>query len=99
MVDIPKYSELGDYYINFLSPKQLEVYELYFLENYSLQEIADFKKTSRNNVYLNIKRIQKLFEECERKLGLVAKLAIIKSKLDEESYQVVNDIIGGSYGI
>ncbi|WP_018922581.1 putative DNA-binding protein [Salsuginibacillus kocurii] len=61
---------LFDFYHHLLTEKQQKYLELYFLDDYSLGEIADTYDVSRQAVYDNIKRTEMMLEEYEKKLGL-----------------------------
>jgi predicted DNA-binding protein YlxM (UPF0122 family) len=61
---------LYDFYNSLLTPKQQSYMSLYYLDNYSLGEIAEEYKVSRQAVYDNIKRTEAMLEEYEVKLLL-----------------------------
>ena len=61
---------LYDFYNSLLTPKQQSYMSLYYLDNYSLGEIAEEYKVSRQAVYDNIKRTEAMLEEYEEKLQL-----------------------------
>lgn len=66
-----------------LTERQREIYEAYALENYSLAEIADGFRISRQAVYDNIKRTEGVLAGYEEKLGLVGKFTDIKNRLEK----------------
>lgn len=86
---------LFDFYQSLLTPKQRDYMELYYLEDYSLGEISETFEVSRQAVYDNIRRTEKLLEDYESKLQLYGKFKqrnhlikeieteVIKRKLDE----------------
>jgi uncharacterized protein len=81
---------LFDFYQSLLTPKQRSYMALYYLDDYSLGEIAEEYNVSRQAVYDNIKRTEAMLEEYENKLRLFEKfqqrqqiLKQIKSKLKE----------------
>ncbi|AGK53057.1 putative DNA-binding protein [Bacillus sp. 1NLA3E] len=83
---------LYDFYQSLLTPKQSSYMSLYYLEDYSLGEIAEEYNISRQAVYDNIKRTEAMLEEYEEKLLLLQKfqdrcklLADIKEMLAEET--------------
>lgn len=47
--------------------------EMYYLEDYSLGEISDLLEVSRQAVYDNIRRTEKMLESYEKKLKLYDK--------------------------
>jgi len=64
---------LFDFYGSLLTPKQQEVYDLYFQQDLSLGEIAELKSISRNAVYDLLQRAREALETYEDKLGLVGR--------------------------
>ncbi|WP_102028189.1 putative DNA-binding protein [Salirhabdus sp. Marseille-P4669] len=64
---------LFDFYQELLTPKQRNYLEMYYLEDFSLGEIADQFEVSRQAVYDNIKRTEAMLEEYEEKLHLYEK--------------------------
>lgn len=64
---------LYDFYYSLLTPKQQSYMSLYYLDDYSLGEIADEYDVSRQAVYDNIKRTEAMLEEYEEKLQLFQK--------------------------
>lgn len=61
---------LFDFYQSLLTKKQRNYLELFYLQDYSLSEIADTFDVSRQAVYDNIRRTGDLVEDYETKLGL-----------------------------
>lgn len=70
---INRMNELYDAYLDLLTPKQKLYFELYYQDDLSLSEIAEQFQVSRNAVFDNIKRTQKLLEDYEMKLQLLEK--------------------------
>ncbi|HLO12331.1 MAG TPA: putative DNA-binding protein [Pseudoneobacillus sp.] len=64
---------LYDFYHSLLTPKQQSYMSLYYLDDYSLGEIADEYNVSRQAVYDNIKRTETMLEEYEDRLLLFQK--------------------------
>lgn len=64
---------LYDFYHSLLTPKQQSYMSLYYLDDYSLGEIADEYDVSRQAVYDNIRRTEAMLEEYEEKLLLFQK--------------------------
>ncbi|WML49302.1 putative DNA-binding protein [Neobacillus sp. PS3-34] len=82
---------LYDFYQSLLTPKQQSYMSLYYLDDYSLGEIAEEYDVSRQAVYDNIKRTEAMLEEYEEKLLLFQKfqerstlLTKMKELLNEE---------------
>ncbi|MDZ5711692.1 putative DNA-binding protein [Jeotgalibacillus haloalkalitolerans] len=64
---------LYDFYQMLLTPKQRSYMSLYYLDDYSLGEIAEEYDVSRQAVYDNIRRTEAMLEEYESKLLLFQK--------------------------
>lgn len=64
---------LYDFYQSLLTPKQRSYMSLYYLDDFSLGEIAEEYNVSRQAVYDNIKRTEAMLEEYEEKLLLFQK--------------------------
>ncbi|MGE8079189.1 putative DNA-binding protein [Peribacillus loiseleuriae] len=83
---------LYDFYQTLLTEKQQSYMSLYYLDDYSLGEIAEEYKVSRQAVYDNIKRTEAMLEEYEAKLLLFQKfqernewISKVKKMVDEGS--------------
>ncbi len=68
-----RFNFLFDFYQALLTPKQRNYMSLYYLDDYSLGEIAEEFEISRQAVYDNIKRTETMLEEYEEKLNLFSK--------------------------
>ncbi|MGM8211782.1 putative DNA-binding protein [Virgibacillus sp. W0430] len=66
-------NNLFDFYDRLLTAKQRKYMEMYYVEDYSLGEIAQLSKVSRQAVYDNIKRTEQILEMYEEKLHLYEK--------------------------
>ena len=64
---------LYDFYYSLLTTKQQSYMSIYYLDDYSLGEIAEEYEVSRQAVYDNIKRTEAMLEEYEEKLLLFQK--------------------------
>lgn len=64
---------LYDFYQGLLTEKQKTYMDLYYGNDYSLSEIADYFKVSRQAVHDNLHRTEEILENFETKLGLAAK--------------------------
>ena len=63
---------LFEFYEPLLTKKQMEYLAQYYRDDFSLGEIAENYNVSRQAVYDNIKRTEKILEEYESKLHLYA---------------------------
>lgn len=78
---------LFDTYKELLTEKQQDYFILYYYEDLSLKEIADFKNVSRNAVFDQIKKVINILEEYEEKLKVFnksVKLEEFATKLDAD---------------
>ena len=73
MEDRIEISLLMDFYGSLLTEKQRNIMELYYNEDLSLAEIAEFNKTSRQAILDLIKRCYTQFLAYESKLNLLQK--------------------------
>lgn len=64
------YNALYGYYYSLLTPKQQEIFEYYYSEDYSLSEIAETMAISRNAVWDALQKACNALEEYESKLSL-----------------------------
>lgn len=65
-------NSLFEFYQPLLTKKQYEYMELYYGDDYSLGEIAEEFAVSRQAVYDNLKRTEKLLEVYEQKIHLLS---------------------------
>ncbi|HDD0512460.1 TPA: putative DNA-binding protein [Staphylococcus aureus] len=81
---------LFDFYQSLLTNKQRNYLELFYLEDYSLNEIADTFNVSRQAVYDNIRRTGDLVEDYEKKLELYQKFEQRREIYDEMKQHLSN---------
>lgn len=81
---------LYDFYQSLLTPKQRSYMSLYYLDDFSLGEIAEEYDVSRQAVYDNIKRTEAMLEEYEEKLLLFQKFQE-RSKLISTMKNILKD--------
>lgn len=81
---------LFDFYQALLTKKQRNYLELFYLQDYSLSEIADTFDVSRQAVYDNIRRTGDLVEDYETKLGLYKNFEL-RQAIYEQMKLHVND--------
>ena len=80
------YNELYLIYKNLISEKSGEIFDLYYGENLSMQEIADIKEISKSRVGIIVKNVEKKLDELEKALGIYEKNNKLNSLLE------INDI-------
>lgn len=90
LVKTVRMNYLFDFYQALLTEKQRNYLQLFYLEDYSLSEIADTFEVSRQAVYDNIRRTGDLVEDYETKLGLYKNFEQ-RQALYEEIKQHIND--------
>ena len=83
---------LYDFYQKLLTTKQSKYMELYYLDDWSLGEIAEEFDVSRQAVYDNIKRTEAMLEEYESKLGLFSKFDERTKFLNELRVMIENGV-------
>ncbi|MGM9927486.1 MAG: putative DNA-binding protein [Bacillus sp. (in: firmicutes)] len=79
---------LYDFYQSLLTEKQQSYMALYYLDDFSLGEIAEEYNVSRQAVYDNIKRTEAMLEEYEAKLLLFEKFQQRTELLDQLTQEV-----------
>ena len=75
-------NDLIDLYGNLLTSNQLNILELYYMEDLSLKEIAEDLNVSRNAVHDSLKRSVMILEDYEEKLKLIEKEKIKRELLE-----------------
>lgn len=76
-------NSLFEFYQPLLTKKQNQYLELYYADDFSLGEIAENFHVSRQAVYDNIKRTEKILEDYEAKLHLDAEFQVRNKQADE----------------
>ena len=71
------------FFLALLTDKQMNYIELYYADDYSLAEIAEEFGVSRQEVYDNIKRTEKILETYEMKLHMYSDY-IVRSEIFDE---------------
>ncbi|MEL3971358.1 putative DNA-binding protein [Rossellomorea oryzaecorticis] len=90
---------LYDFYQSLLTPKQRSYMSLYYLDDFSLGEIAEEYNVSRQAVYDNIKRTEAMLEEYEEKLLLFKKFQERNEILDQLRKSVGDSSIDSSVSL
>ncbi|HEY9576069.1 MAG TPA: putative DNA-binding protein [Pseudobacillus sp.] len=90
---------LYDFYHSLLTDKQRSYMSLYYLDDFSLGEIAEEYEVSRQAVYDNIKRTEAMLEEYESKLLLFKKfqersrlLKQLKSFVSDDGLSIIESL-------
>jgi len=81
---------LFEFYSTLLTEKQMNYIELYYADDLSLGEIAEEYDVSRQAVYDNIKRTEKLLETYEKKLHLYSNYVVRQELIDEIKTHVLS---------
>lgn len=84
-------NNLYDYYVSLLTEKQKNYLSLYYHEDYSLGEISEQTKVSRQAVYDNIKRTENLLEHYEANLKLYEKNMKRNNLIEEVAELIENE--------
>jgi hypothetical protein len=87
---------LFDYYGELLTDKQQEIFQDYYFDNLTMQEIADNNEVSKNAVHKTLNTIVNKLEYYEEKLKLYDKSLKIRdlvSDLDEVTKEKIYDLI------
>lgn len=74
---------LYDFYGELLTKKQKDIFELYYLDDFSLNEISDQFNISRQAVLDSVKRTEKSLLKYEEKLCLVSKYEKRKENIEK----------------
>ncbi len=77
------YNSLYQYYHALFTEKQKEIFECYYIEDFSLSEIAENLNVSRNAVWDTLKKVVDKLEEYESKLRLYINDKKLEEKLNE----------------
>ena len=94
LVKTTRVNFLFDFYQSLLTEKQRMYMKLYYLEDFSLGEIAGEFNVSRQAIYDNVKRTETMLEEYEEKLQLFSKFQKrmeITGKIDHVLTQLSKD--------
>lgn len=84
---------LFDFYETLLTPKQQSYMNMYYAEDYSLGEISELSRVSRQAVYDNIKRTEVVLEDYETKLQLYTKFKQRNELLDRMEVTTENEAV------
>lgn len=70
---------LFDFYAQLLTPRQRELYDLYYNEDLSLAEIAENVGITRQGVRDGIVRAEAILRETEEKTGIIARFLEVRA--------------------
>ena len=84
---------LFDTYKELLTEKQQEYFILYYYEDLSLKEIADFKNVSRNAVFDQIKKTVSILEDYESKLKVYQRNLSLEQFADKLSQELKEELL------
>lgn len=96
------FNKYFDAYEKMLTDRQREVFEYYYHDDLSYQEIADILNISRAAVFDTLKRTTESLSEIENKLGIVSKYDKLINELKLLNIDEVDEILrdftrGGNY--
>ena len=89
-------NDLIDFYGVLLKENQLNILELYYMEDLSLKEIAEELGVSRNAIHDSLKRSINILEEYDSKLNLLQKDEInneLLQRIDELNKDQIKEYI------
>jgi len=84
MEELIYYSRLFDIYGKVLTEKQIEVFEYYFFENLTIEEIAKSKNVSKNAISKSILNIKKILDSSEEKMHIYEYMEKLKSEFKDD---------------
>jgi len=87
------YNELYLIYKDLININNREVFDLYYGENLSMQEIADFKNISKSRVGIIIKNVQSKLDNYENILGIYEKNNELKNILELDNIDIIKEKI------
>ena len=93
MIDETIYlNTLYDYYGELFTEKQQNLFESYYFENLTLQEIADLNDISKNAVHKTLVTMEEKLKYYEEKLSFYKKTEKIKECVKDEA--ILKQILG-----
>ena len=88
------YNNLYLIYKDLLTENNKDIFDLYYGENLTMQEIADLKKVSKSRIGAIIKRVQKKLDFFEDKLHINKKSSKLLELLEmDEINQIKQEIV------
>lgn len=86
-------NDLFDIYQEFLTPKEQEIFKLYYQEDYSLTEIKDILNISRSAIHNTLKIVENKLMNYEQKIHQDALKKELKSILVEDDITKIKERI------
>ena len=90
-------NQLFDVYGELLTPRQKEVFQYYYHEDLSYQEIADLLGISKAAIYDNISKTSVILEDYEVKLHLVSLIEELSALESEPVLQILKKHTPGGH--
>lgn len=91
-------NRLFDLYSSLLTPRQKEVFQYYYHEDFSYQEIAEVLSISRAAAHDNVRKTSKALQDYEEHLGIATFLDQLENLDDQKVSNLINKYIsGGNY--
>lgn len=87
------FNSLFDIYKELLTPKEQESFKEHYVEDLSMQEIADNLNVSKSNIGMIVKRAEQKLEDYEHKLHILKKNTQIKEALRTKNYSLIEQIM------
>ena len=87
------FNSLYDIYKELLTEREQIAFEEHYVEDLSMQEIADNLNVSKSNIGMIVKRTEQKLEEYERKLHILEKNTKIKEALINKDYASIEKIM------
>ncbi len=84
MEEVVHFNELYDLYRELLTDRQREIFEYYFFDNLTLEEIASNDGVSKSSVAKTIKQVKETLEDLERKLHSLDYRNKVKKEFENE---------------
>ena len=84
MEEVVHFNELYDLYRELLTDRQREIFEYYFFDNLSLEEIASNDGVSKSSVAKTVKQVKETLEDLERKLHSLDYRNKVKKEFENE---------------
>ena len=87
------FNSLFDIYKELLTPKEQVAFMEHYMEDLSMQEIADNLNVSKSNIGMIVKRAEQKLEDYEHKLHILKKNTQIKEALRTKNYSLIEQIM------